>query len=150
MSSPHGAPLGVNDMPTRRNGRQHDLAPSIGGGLSYWSSVPPGDTRPGLKDPDPVVRHRALLRRPHTWHVDGIEAFWLESDDGTILSQEFSDTGPAYEVAHRLLVDADDVMVIALIGRRPDGRTVELMRGSFLLDLAETHLGLPARSPVSR
>jgi hypothetical protein len=137
-------------MPTRPDARRHEPAPPIGGDLSYWLSVPPGDTRPGLKDPDPVVRHTALVQRPHTWHVDGIEAFWLESDDRTVLSKEFPDTGPAYEAAHPLLLAADDVEAVALIGRRPDGRTVEIMRGSFLLDIVETHLGLPARSPVSR
>jgi hypothetical protein len=133
-------------MRTQRNVRRHEPAPPIGGDLSYWSTVPPGDARPGLSDPDPNVRLRAALLPPHTWHVDGIDAFWIESDDGSALSPEFADTGPAYEAARPMLVAAGKPEAIALIGRRPDGRTVELMRGAFLLDIAEAHLGLPARS----
>ena len=82
--------------------------------------------------------------------MDGIEAFWVESDDGEVLTREFPDTGPAYEAAHPLLLAADDADAIALIGRRPDGRTVEITRGQSLLDISEIHLGLPARSPVPR
>ena len=125
-------------MRTKRNVRRHEPAPPIGGDLSYWSSLPPGDTRPGLRDPDPAVRLRAALQPPHTWHVDAIAAFWIEADDGSILGPELPCTGPAYEIARPVLMATQDPEAIALIGRRPNGRTVELMRGAFLLETARS------------
>lgn len=94
---------------------------------------------------DPMVRFHAALQRPHTWHIAGIDAFWIENGSGEVLTDEFRDIGPAYEAAVRLMAGANDIEEIVLAGRRTGGGRTELTRGLVLLDLAEAHLGLPAR-----
>lgn len=107
-------------------------------------------TKPASRSSDPMSRFRAAMRRPHTWHISGIDAFWIENGSGEVLTEEFADTGPAYEAALRLMAEAKDLEDVVMAGRRSRGGRTELTRGLILLDLAEAHAGMPARerSPV--
>ncbi len=90
------------------------------------------------------------LRRPHTWRITGIDAFWLEDQSGSRMTTEFSETGPAYDAvlaAVRRGVAPDDIV---LVGRTPRGRRSVLGDGLDLLDVAEAHEGIPARPRVPR
>ena len=107
-------------------------------------------TKPGSRPTDPMSRFRAAMRRPHTWHISGIDAFWIENGSGEVLTAEFPDTGPAYEAALRLLDAATDREDVVMVGRRSREERIELTRGPVLLDLAEAHVGLPARARVAR
>lgn len=97
-----------------------------------------------------MSRFQAAMSRPHTWHISGIAAFWIENGSGEVLTEEFRDTGPAYEAALRLLADATDKEDVVMVGRRSRGERTELTRGLVLLDLAEAHVGLPARTRIAR
>ena len=107
-------------------------------------------TKLASRSSDPMSRFRTAMRRPHTWHISGIDVFWIENGSGEVLTEEFTDTGPAYEAALRLIAEAKDIEDVVMAGRRSRGGRTELARGLILLDLAEAHAGLPARTRIAR
>lgn len=99
---------------------------------------------------DPLARFNDALRRPHTWRITGIDAFWLEDSAGRTRTAEFADTGPAYDAVMVEISKGTDPEDIVLVGRNPRGQRRVLGRGVDLQDIAEAHVGLPARRRVSR
>jgi hypothetical protein len=94
---------------------------------------------------DPLQRFNDALRRPHTWRIAGIDAFWLEDPAGGRLTEEFRDTGPAYDAVLAVIGGGVDPEDILLVGRRNRGGRTVLGRGLDLEDIAEAHAGIPAR-----
>ncbi len=99
---------------------------------------------------DPLQRFNDALRRPHTWTITGVDAFWIENASGRRLSDESPGTGPAFAAvlaAIRQGVDPDDIV---LVGRRTRGGRSVLGSGLDLQDIAEAAAGIPARRRVPR
>lgn len=97
---------------------------------------------------DNLQRFNDALRRPHTWQITGIEAFWLENPAGVRFTGEFPDAGPAYEAVLAEIGRGVDPDSIVLVGRRPDGGRSVLGHGLDLLDVAEAHAGISSRPRV--
>ena len=98
---------------------------------------------------DLLKRFNDALKRPHTWHITGVDAFWLEDTSGVVLTAEFLDTPPIYDAVLAAVGAGADPETIVLVGRTPTGRRSVLGVGLNLLDMAEAHAGIPARRRVS-
>ena len=93
---------------------------------------------------DPLQRFNDALRRPHTWHITGVDAFWLEDPTGGRLTEEFRDTGPAYDAVLAAIRSGAHPEDLVLVGRGTRGNRTVLGRGLDLADIAEAHAGMPA------
>jgi hypothetical protein len=98
---------------------------------------------------DRLQRFNDALRLPRTWHITGVDAFWLEDTSGSVLSSEFSDTPLAYDALLAAVDCGTDPETMVLVGRTPRGRRSVLAHGLNFLDMAEAHAGIPARPRVS-
>jgi hypothetical protein len=98
---------------------------------------------------DPVARFDAATRRPHTWHVSGIDAFWLENAAGAVLTDKYQNTGPVYEAVLAHVARGVDPEGLLMAGQKPDGKRTIIGGGVNLLDLAEAHAGVPARRRIA-
>jgi hypothetical protein len=107
-------------------------------------------TKPVPRSIDPVARFDDKLRRPHTWQITGIDAFWLEDAAGVRLTDTFDEPGPAYDAVLAEARGGRDPQETILAGRRPGGDRAVLGGGRDLLDVAEAHAGVPARRRVAR
>lgn len=105
-------------------------------------------TKRATPSTDSLARFNAALRRPHTWRITGIDAFWLEDSSGRVRTAEFADTGPAYDAVMVEITKGTDPEDIVLVGRNPRGQRRILGRGLDLQDIAEAHVGLPARRRI--
>ena len=107
-------------------------------------------TKRATPSTDPLARLHEALRRPHTWHITGISAFWLGDGRGQRRTGDFEDTGPAYDAMLDALANGVSTDDIVLTGLNRRGERQELGRGLDLQDIAEAHAGLPARRRVAR
>ena len=107
-------------------------------------------TRPANPPTDRLQAFKDALRRPHTWRITGIDAFWLEDRAGNRRTAEFPDTGPAYDAILAVIRSGAHPDDVVLVGRRPEGGRSVISSGEVLLDIAEAHAGIPARPRVPR
>jgi hypothetical protein len=94
---------------------------------------------------DPLERFNDALRRPHTWRITGIDAFWLEDPAERRITIEFPDIEPVYDAVLTEIGRGSPADDVVLVGREPGGRKTVLGGGADLQDVAEAHAGLPAR-----
>ena len=107
-------------------------------------------TKRGARSTDALERFNEALRRPHTWRIPGIDAFWLEDAAGDPLTEEFTDESDVFAAALVAMNGRADVEDVFLVGRRTRGSRTVLTNGLILQDLAEASAGIPARPRVAR